>query len=294
MRGGNTFFIHGNVIDGKSLAHHLLDQTKVDIETLPLKPCLAVILVGDNPASEVYVRHKQRTCERVGIESRLIRFQAHTSQEKLLLQIHTLNEDKSVHGILLQMPLPSSLKWYEALQAIHPLKDVDGLHHENLGLLFSRKARFIPCTPKGCLEILRCLTPLKGKRATVVGRSILVGRPMAALLLRHHATVTIAHRYTEDLASVTRDADILVVAAGKPGLMTKAHVKPGAIVLDVGITRVFVEGQGKLVGDVAFDEVAPYCSAITPVPGGVGPLTVACLMQNVVKAARLSLNNVSF
>ncbi len=249
-----------------------------------------MILVGNSPASEIYVAHKQRACALVGVESRLYHLPDNVTQEQLLKTIYALNKDTAIHGILVQMPLPPHIHAWDVLQAVNPLKDVDGLHQDNLGLLFASEPRFIPCTPKGCLAILSRITDIKGKSVTVVGRSILVGRPMAALLLKNNATVTTAHRHTVDLVTVTRNADILVVAAGKPGLITKNHVKPGAIILDVGINRMTDhEGRDKIVGDVIFDEVAPLCQYITPVPGGIGPMTVASLMDNVVKAAKMSI-----
>lgn len=253
------------------------------------KPTLAVVLVGDNPASHVYVEHKKKACAHVGVTSKSIFLPEATSQEALHDILKSLNHDHAITGILLQLPLPSHLDQDQAIDHIAPRKDVDGLHPENLGLLFARSPRFIPCTPKGCMHILTRLMDrdhdtLKGKHVVVVGRSILVGRPMSALLLRHHATVTVAHRYTENLHEITKHADILVVAAGVPGLITEQHVKRGAIVLDIGITRV----EEKLKGDVDFDAVAPLCRYITPVPGGVGPMTVACLMENVVEAAQIS------
>ena len=268
------------------LAQHSLEEAKQRVRGLSTLPTLAVVLVGDNPASQVYVDHKKKACAHVGIASNTILLPETTSQEALHDILKSLNDDASITGILLQLPLPTHLDQNQAIDHISPLKDVDGLHPENLGVLFSRSPRFVPCTPKGCMHILTRLMErdgdtFKGKHAVVVGRSILVGRPMSALLLRHHATVTVAHRYTENLSEVTKMADILIVATGVPGLITANHVKKGTIVLDVGITRV----KGKLKGDVDFENVAPLCAYITPVPGGIGPMTVACLMENVLEAA---------
>ncbi len=288
MKQDHPFFIKGNIIHGKVLAEHLLEKIKKEVEELSIKPRLAVILVGNNPASEIYVNRKKITCEEMGIKSDVIHLSENTSTAKLYSIIEELNYNY-VHGILLQMPLPLHLNNYEVIQRINPLKDVDGLHHENIGYLFSSTPRFVPCTPKGCLEILSRMTEIKSKHVVVVGRSLLVGRPMSALMLRNHATVTVTHRHTKDLEHFTRQADILIVAAGKPGLITRHHVKKGAIVLDVGITRVHENGEEILKGDVLFDEVAPLARYITPVPGGIGPMTVACLMQNVVKAAQLNM-----
>ena len=262
----------------------MLENVKKRLSLLEDPPTLAVVLVGDNPASYVYVNHKKRACAKVGILSKSILLPADTTQNTLQDVLGQLNHDPKVAGILLQLPLPSHLNANQAIDHISPKKDVDGLHPENLGLLFARSPRFIPCTPKGCMHILTRLMQqtndtLKGKHAVVVGRSTLVGRPLSSLLLRHHATVTTTHRYTKNLHDITKQADILIAATGVPGLITEKHVKKGAIVLDVGITRV----GGLLKGDVDFDTVAPLCSFITPVPGGIGPMTVACLMENVVE-----------
>lgn len=277
----SPFFLHGHIIDGRACASKILEDVKARVSQLPSQPKLAVIMVGDHPPSEVYVAHKRRVAVDVGIEAILHHVDASTSQDNLETLIHSLNEDHSVHGILLQLPLPAHLDRMRSLEAISPLKDVDGLTIENQGLLFAGRSRFIPCTPLGCLHILKELMDLRGVNITVVGRSSLVGRPLAALLNHHDATVTLTHRYTKDLKVHTKNADVIITAVGEPGLITADFVKEGAVVLDVGITRV----GDTLVGDVDFAQVAPKCSAITPVPGGIGPMTIASLMENVLKAS---------
>jgi len=274
------FFIHNKIIDGRAFAGRLLDDVREKVDVLSQKPCLAVVLVGDHAPSQVYVDRKRHTCEKVGIESRFVSLPENTTEETLIQELRTLNQDPAVHGILLQLPLPSHINQFRAIEAISPLKDVDGLTSANLGRLFAGKARFIPCTPLGCLILLEGMTSLRGKTVTIVGRSVLVGKTLAVLLSMKDATVTLAHRHTLNLKEVTQNADIVIAAAGQPGLITKDHIKPGAIVLDVGITRV----DGKLAGDVIFDEVREIASAITPVPGGIGPLTIASLMMNTLKA----------
>ena len=273
-----------HIIDGKKHADTILCDVQKRIEKYSTPPTLCVILVGDDPASHVYVGHKERACHRVGITSRTVRLDASTTQDALINTIKNMNADASIHGILVQMPLPDSICATTVIDAITPEKDVDGLHSHNMGQLFAHTPTLVPCTPKGCLRLIEAHTDIAGKHAVVVGRSVLVGRPMAALLLRHHATVTIAHRHTRDLSTITQQADILVVAVGKPHFITRHYIKPGAVVIDVGITRVAHDGGSRLVGDVDFDNVHDLCAAITPVPGGVGPMTVASLMENVVYA----------
>lgn len=255
-------------------------------------PNLCVVLVGDDPASHVYVKHKERACAQVGIRSYTLRLPASITQDALTQHIQKLNQDRDIHGILVQMPLPEHISSTTIIESIDPRKDVDGLHSHNLGKMFAHTPGLIPCTPKGCLHLIQQHTNIKGKHAVVVGRSILVGRPMASLLLRHHATVTVAHRYTQNLAQITQSADILVVAVGKPNLITRRHIKPGAIVIDVGITRVdTLNEKTQVTGDVDFDDVKDLCRAITPVPGGVGPMTVASLMENVLMAYEMQKNH---
>lgn len=270
------------LINGREIAAHLTDDLKKQISTLSTPPGLAVILVGDDPASQIYVSSKQKICGTVGITSHVYRLSAMATASELNTLIDTLNDNDMVHGILLQLPLPKHLEPAMFLERIKPHKDVDGLHPANLGLLMSGRPRFIPCTPQGVMHLIHTVAPhIAGMHAVVVGRSVLVGKPVAQLLLNAHATVTHTHAQTRDLADITRQADILVVAAGKPGLITRHHIKQGAIVIDVGMTRV----EGKLHGDVLCDDVAEIARAITPVPGGVGPMTIAYLLKNTINAA---------
>jgi methylenetetrahydrofolate dehydrogenase (NADP+)/methenyltetrahydrofolate cyclohydrolase len=274
-------FLHGNIIDGKALAQSLLLGIKEKIAKLSSAPALAVIIVGNHPSSAIYVQHKKRMCEDMGITCTLLALPEEISEEALRDIIGPLNISTDVHGILLQLPLPSHLDRVRIIECINPLKDVDGLTSDNQGLLFCGRPRFIPCTPLGCLRLLSELTDISGKTITVIGRSHLVGRPLAALLTNMDATVTLAHRYTLNLEQACKDADILITAVGKPGLIQSHMVKEGAIILDVGITRIGDE----IFGDVDFKNVAPKCKAITPVPGGIGPLTIASLMENMAHAA---------
>lgn len=244
---------------------------------------LAVILVGDHPASVVYVNNKIKACKEVGISSRVLHLSPTINQQELLTQIQNLNQDPEVDGILLQLPIPPHLDAHQALTLIDPKKDVDGLTPYNQGLLMQGRPSLSPCTPQGCLQLIhQCEPQIKGKRAVVVGRSILVGRPMAIMLTNYHATVTLAHSQTQDLASLCREADILVAAIGSPRFVKRSFLKPGAIVIDVGMNRM---DDGKLSGDVDFDDVLDLAGYITPVPGGVGPMTIANLLLNTVKAA---------
>jgi methylenetetrahydrofolate dehydrogenase (NADP+) / methenyltetrahydrofolate cyclohydrolase len=250
-------------------------------------PGLAVVLVGENPASQVYVRNKGRQTREAGMESIEHRLPAETTEADLLGLIARLNADPAVHGILVQLPLPDHLRAEAVIDAIDPGKDVDGFHAVNVGRLVTGQPALIPCTPLGCLDLLRrTLGSLAGAEAVVVGRSTIVGKPMAQLLLRESATVTIAHSRTRDLAAVCRRADILVAAVGRPEMLGRDHVREGATVIDVGINRVpDGAGGGRLVGDVDFAAVAEVAGAITPVPGGVGPMTIACLLANTLRAA---------
>lgn len=276
------------ILDGKALAKKIQSNLKQKVADLAPKarrsPGLAVLMVGDNPASAVYVRNKERACERVGINSVGKHFAAEVTQEELTAEIHRLNQDETVDGILVQLPLPAGFDSVALLHEIDPKKDADGLHPVNLGHLVRAETGLRSCTPAGVMELLAeyKIDP-SGKKAVVVGRSILVGKPLALILLEANATVTIAHSRTQDLAAVCRDADILVAAVGIPEMITANMVKPGAVVVDVGINRVTNdEGKSKLVGDVAFAEVAKISSYITPVPGGIGPMTVAMLLSNTV------------
>lgn len=284
------------ILSGKELARRLeaelAEQVADFLENNGVAPCLAAVLVGDDPASSVYVKNKRLACERVGLESRLDRLPATTTEEELLELVAQLNTDDEVHGILVQLPLPAQINPARILDAVHPAKDVDCFHPENVGLLAQGRPRFLPCTPHGCLQILhRSGIEVAGKHAVVVGRSEIVGKPLAALLGAKeshlgpnncNATVTLAHSRTTDLPSITRQADILIAAIGKARFITADMVKPGAIVIDVGINRL-PEG---LCGDVDFAAVKEIAGAITPVPGGVGPLTITMLMHNTLQAAR--------
>ena len=275
-------------IDGKEISEAVLARCAEEVSALKaqgIEPCLAVILVGDDPASQVYVRNKQRACEKIGIRSFTLRMPADVAQETLLKEIKKLNADPAVHGILCQLPLPGHLKKRDILVAISPEKDVDAFHPINVGQNIIGIAKLQPCTPAGVMEMLRYEgINVEGKHCVVVGRSNIVGKPMAILLLEANGTVTICHSRTNDLASVTRQADILVCAVGKEKLITADMVKPGAVVIDVSINR---RADGKLCGDVDFDPVSEVASAITPVPGGVGPMTIAMLMQNTLTAAKM-------
>ena len=282
------------VIDGKAIAEAL--RAKIAARVVALKerhdatPGLAVVLVGDDPASRVYVANKARQTIEAGMRSFEHKLPAATSEKELLALVERLNADDEVDGILVQLPLPRHIDATHIIEAIDPRKDVDGLHPMNAGLLLAGAPALAPCTPLGCLELVRSVKPdIAGAEAVVVGRSILVGKPVAQLLLAESATVTIAHSRTRDLPAVCRRADILVAAVGKPEMIRGDWVKPDAIVIDVGINRVpnpmAGEGRTRLVGDVAYAEAAKVAGAITPVPGGVGPMTIACLLSNTLDAA---------
>ncbi|WP_319418637.1 bifunctional methylenetetrahydrofolate dehydrogenase/methenyltetrahydrofolate cyclohydrolase FolD [Pleurocapsa sp. FMAR1] len=277
------------LLDGKALAKKILSELKIKIDQFQPKigrpPGLAVLMVGDNPASAVYVRNKEKACQKVGIATMGQHFTGNATQAELEQVIAQLNQDERVDGILVQLPLPKHLDSIALLRCIDPDKDADGLHEVNLGKLVRSESGLRSCTPAGVMKILKeyDLNPA-GKKAVVIGRSILVGKPVALMLLEANATVTIAHSYTSDLGAVCREADILVAAAGRPEMITRDMIKPGAIVIDVGINRVEKEGKSKLVGDVAFAEVAELASYITPVPGGIGPMTVAMLLSNTVQS----------
>ncbi|MDR5694990.1 MAG: bifunctional methylenetetrahydrofolate dehydrogenase/methenyltetrahydrofolate cyclohydrolase FolD [Armatimonadota bacterium] len=278
------------VLDGKALARSVEEEVRRDVQAFVQKhgisPCLAALLVGDDPVSSLYVRRKAEACGRVGIRSETFRLPREIHEEEILALIADLNRRSDVHGILVQLPLPPHLREEVVTSAILPEKDVDGLHPMNVGYLFLGRPRMVPATPRGILELLRWAgVEVRGKEAVVVGRSPIVGRPTAALLLSQHATVTICHSRTTELSAHTRRAEILVVAAGRPRLIRGEMVKPGAVVIDVGVNRV----DGKLVGDVDFAEVVEVASAITPVPGGVGPMTIAMLLRNTLQAALAQL-----
>ena len=278
------------IIDGKRIAATVRDEIGERVQRFRREHCgvpgLAVIRVGDDPASAAYVRAKTRACEEVGIASRQITLPGSVSQEELTESIQQLNRDAGIHGILVQLPLSRHLDERAALETVDPGKDVDGFTYANIGRLVENRARFVPCTPAGVLELLdREQIPIAGMHAVVVGRSEIVGKPVALLLLHRNATVTICHSRTSDLAAEVRRADILIAAVGRPHLIKRDMVKPGAVVIDVGINRV----EGRLVGDVDFDSVEPVASAITPVPGGVGPMTVAMLLRNTLHAFEASM-----
>lgn len=278
------------VIDGKAFAARVRAEVAGHVARLKdeqgLTPGLAVVLVGADPASQVYVASKGKSTVEVGMNSYEHRLDADTSEADLLALIGQLNADPAVHGILVQLPLPAHLDADLVINSIDPAKDVDGFHVSNVGLLGTGQKAMVPCTPLGCLMMLRDhLGSLAGLNAVVVGRSNIVGKPMAQLLLGDSCTVTIAHSKTRDLAAVCRQADILVAAVGRPEMITGAHVRPGATVIDVGINRVERDGKARLVGDVDYASAARVAGAITPVPGGVGPMTIACLLANTLTAA---------
>ncbi|WP_089967985.1 bifunctional methylenetetrahydrofolate dehydrogenase/methenyltetrahydrofolate cyclohydrolase FolD [Lihuaxuella thermophila] len=276
------------IIDGKAIAQQVRDELKDEVARLKkqgIVPGLTVILVGNHPASESYVRGKMRASEEVGIRSDLIRMNEDISPQELLAEVRKLNDDPSVHGILVQLPLPRHIDANQVIATISPEKDVDGFTPVNVGNLVIGQDAFYPCTPYGIMELLKRIgISVEGKHAVVIGRSNIVGKPMSILLQRANATVTMCHSRTIDLPSYTKQADILIAAVGRAELITSEYVKPGAVVIDVGINR---REDGKLVGDVLFAEVAPHCSAITPVPGGVGPMTIAMLLKNTVKSAKM-------
>lgn len=289
------------ILDGKRVAAEIREEVALEVEKFVADgappPCLTAILVGEDPASQVYVRNKARACAKAGIEGRTHRLPADAGQDELMALVAELNTDSNVNGILVQLPLPSDAGTHyderEILDAIDPFKDVDAFSPVNVGLLMQGRPRFLPCTPHGIVQLLgRSKLSISGKRVCVVGRSDIVGKPMAMMLAQKtgscgpefaNATVTLAHSRTENLAEVCREADCLIAAVGRPEMITADMIKPGAIVIDVGINRV----GDKLVGDVAFDQAVEIASAITPVPGGVGPLTIAMLLRNTLTAAKL-------
>lgn len=275
-------------IDGKAVAAKIRAQVAQDVEALKARgicPGMAVVLVGDDPASKIYVNNKKKACAETGIYSEEHLLPAETTQEELLALIEKLNADEKIHGILVQSPLPKHLDEKLVVEHIDPRKDVDAFHAYNVGRIMIGDFMFLPCTPAGVIELIRSTSvPIEGKNCVVVGRSNIVGKPMAMLLLHNNGTVTICHSRTKNLAEICRGADILVAAVGKPKFITADMVKPGAVVIDVGMDR---DENGKLCGDVDFDAVEPIASYITPVPGGVGPMTIAMLMKNAVRAAEI-------
>lgn len=273
------------IIDGKAVSAAIKDELKIKVEKMKAEGihiCLAVIQVGNDPASSVYVGNKKKTCAYIGIDSLAYELPEETTQEELLKLIGELNDKEEVNGILVQLPLPEHIDEDAVIRAIDPRKDVDGFHPQSVGALCIGQPGFVSCTPAGVIQLLkRSGIEIAGKECVVIGRSNIVGKPMALLLLRENGTVTVAHSKTANLAEVTRRADILIVAVGRPKMITREYVKEGAVVIDVGIHR---NENNKLCGDVDYDDVAPISSAITPVPGGVGPMTIAMLMYNCVEA----------
>ena len=279
------------IIDGKAISAAIREEITEEVKSFErengFKPGLSVIIVGENPASKVYVRNKKLACEQVGFNSEVIEMPEETSEQELLAVIHRLNEDKNVHGILVQLPLPKHINEESVLLKINPAKDVDAFHPFNVGKIMTGNFDLAPCTPAGVMELIRRSgIEIKGKECVIVGRSNIVGKPQAMLMLQADATVTICHSRTKDLAAACRRADILVAAIGKPNFFTADMVKEGAVVIDVGINR---GEDGKLCGDVNFAEVEPKASYITPVPGGVGPMTITMLLKNTLNAAKASL-----
>ncbi|MCI8898389.1 MAG: bifunctional methylenetetrahydrofolate dehydrogenase/methenyltetrahydrofolate cyclohydrolase FolD [Lachnospiraceae bacterium] len=274
------------IIDGKAISAQIKDELKKKVEVLKetqgISVCLAVIQVGSDPASTVYVGNKKKACAYIGIDSLSYELPEETTQEELLTLIGELNGNKEVNGILVQLPLPEHIDEDAVIRAIDPKKDVDGFHPQSVGALCIGQPGFVSCTPAGIIQLLkRSGIEIAGRECVIVGRSNIVGKPMALLLLRENGTVTVAHSRTANLQEVTKRADILVVAVGRPKMITRDYVKEGAVVIDVGIHR---NESGRLCGDVDYEDVAPVCSAITPVPGGVGPMTIAMLMYNCVEA----------
>lgn len=274
-----------NIIDGKAISAAVKEQVRAEVERDKLSVGLAVVIVGDDPASRVYVNNKKKACEFCGIKSYEYALPAETTEKELLDLVDTLNADKNVNGILVQLPLPKHLNEKKVIERISPLKDVDAFHESNVGKIMIGNYAFLPCTPAGCMELIHSTgVEVAGKDCVVIGRSNIVGKPMAMLLLHENGTVTICHSKTKNLAEVCSRADILIAAVGRPNFVTADMIKPGAVVIDVGINRL---ENGKLCGDVKFDEVSEKASWITPVPGGVGPMTIAMLMRNTVTAWRI-------
>ncbi len=280
------------LLNGKEVADTIIDRLTEEIKTMSVKPGLAVILVGDNPASQIYVSSKKKTCEKMGMASFEYRLPSTITEEALMSVITQLNQNPKVHGILLQLPLPKDLDSDKMLSLISAEKDVDGFHPVSIGKLLQGLPTFKSCTPFGVIEILKHYNiPIEGQHVVIIGRSNIVGKPLAAMMIAESATVTVCHSKTKNLEQITKQADILCAAIGRPNFVTASMVKPGAIVIDVGINRVndpSTERGYRIVGDVDYSQVAPIASAITPVPGGVGPMTIAMLMANTVFSAKKS------
>ncbi|MBE3570297.1 MAG: bifunctional methylenetetrahydrofolate dehydrogenase/methenyltetrahydrofolate cyclohydrolase FolD [Bacillales bacterium] len=282
----------GNLMDGKAAAKEIRDRIKKEVDELQAQgvvPGLAVILVGDDPASHTYVRNKEKGCKEVGIHSEIYKYPASISEAELLEKIRELNEDKQIHGILVQLPLPGHISESKVIDTISPEKDVDGFHPVNVGKMVIGKEGFLPCTPYGIMKLLeREQIDLQGKRAVVIGRSNIVGKPAGLLLLQRNATVTYCHSKTEDLSYHTKQADIIIAAVGKAKFLKAEDVKAGAVIIDVGMNR---DENGKLCGDVDFESVREKASFITPVPGGVGPMTITMLLYNTVQSAKRTVKD---
>lgn len=286
--GGKDEVVMAKIIDGKEISRQIKDELREQVRALKEKGIeitLAVIQVGSNPASSVYVRNKKKGCEYIGIGSLSYELPEETTQQELLSLVEELNRKEDVNGILVQLPLPAHIDEDQVIRAIDPKKDVDGFHPQSVGALCIGQPGFVSCTPAGVIQLLkRSRIEIEGKECVVLGRSNIVGKPMSILLLRENATVTIAHSRTKDLKEITKRADILIAAVGKSKMITADYVKEGAVVIDVGINR---DENGKLCGDVDFSSVEPLCSAITPVPGGVGPMTIAMLLNNCIESVKL-------
>ena len=276
------------IIDGKKIAENLRETLKKQIEQIPSnqpKPGLTVILIGEDPASQIYVRNKEKFANEIGINSKILRFDSSITEEALTKEIHKLNQDRAVHGILVQLPLPKHINSKNIINQIEPIKDVDGFHPINVGNLSSGNDALVPCTPYGCYLLLKeVISDFNGLNAVVIGRSNINGKPMTQLLLKENCTVTITHSKTKNLKNICQGADILVASVGIAKLVKQDWVKSDCVVIDVGINRIEENGSKKLVGDVDFENVKDKVKAITPVPGGVGPMTISCLLQNTLKA----------
>lgn len=282
------------ILDGKALSAKILEELPAKIEQFKketnITPGLTVVIVGDDPASQIYVSNKVKKAGLLGINSNLITLNSKITTDELLQEINKLNNDSNVHGILVQLPLPKHIDKDAIINAISPAKDVDGFHVINTGKLFTQQDTLVPCTPQGCMLMIEQIKDysLSGKHAVIIGRSNIVGRPMAELLLQQNCTVSIVHSRTQNIEEICKQADIIVAAVGIPNLVKANWVKDGVIAIDVGINRIEIDGKAKLVGDIDFSEVSPKAKAITPVPGGVGPMTIACLMLNCFKAAKVA------
>jgi len=275
------------IIDGKKIAEQLRDKIKSDIKKMSdnNKPGLAVILIGEHPASQIYVRNKEKFANEVGINSSVLRFDENISEEDLKNEIKKLNDDPNVHGILVQLPLPKHISQKDIIQSIDPDKDVDGFHPINVGNLSSGNNAMVPCTPLGCYYLIKKVIPnLSGLNAVVIGRSNINGKPMAQLLLKENCTVTIVHSKTKNIEEICKNGDIVIAAVGKAKMVKSDWVKDTAVIIDVGINRIEINGKNKIVGDVDFDNIQDKVKGISPVPGGVGPMTIACLLENTLKA----------